>query len=279
MKTHPYAGTRIAFATMHGKEQLARHPFLDTLGAEVIAPADLDTDQFGTFSGEIARTLSPRAAALVKARLGMQLAGVPYGLASEGSFNSGLGFLVEHHEVLIFIDEIRDLELVEGTITTSPLPPGRSISTLEAALTYSRAIGHPEQGLLLRGGAAGERIQKDFDTAEQLSDAVGRMLELTSGRPVTISPDFRAHRCPSRAEIITILAQRMGRRLAIPCPNCHTFGFGQVDIERGLRCSDCGEPTRMIAADISGCGRCPHIVRTPRTDQCASPQWCDYCNP
>ena len=122
MKTHPYAGARIAFATMHGKEQLARHAFLDTLGADVIAPADLDTDQFGTFSGEIARTLSPRAAALAKARLGMQLAGVPYGLASEGSFNSGLGFLVEHHEALIFIDEIRDLELAEGTITTSPLP-------------------------------------------------------------------------------------------------------------------------------------------------------------
>ena len=66
MKTHPFAGARIAFATMHGKEQLARHAFLDTLSADVIAPADLDTDQVGTFSGEIARTLSPRAAALAR---------------------------------------------------------------------------------------------------------------------------------------------------------------------------------------------------------------------
>ena len=71
----------------------------------------------------------------------------------------------------------------------------------------------------------------------------------------------------------------MARRLAISCPNCHTPGFGQVDIERGLRCSDCGEPTRVIAADISGCGRRPHTVRTPRMGQRASPQWCDYCNP
>ena len=52
----------------------------------------------------------------------MQLAGVAYGLAFEFSFKSGLGFLAEHHEALIFIDEIRDLELVEGTITSSPLP-------------------------------------------------------------------------------------------------------------------------------------------------------------
>jgi hypothetical protein len=279
MSTHPYAGAKIAFATMHGKQQLARQPFLDILGAEVVAPAGLDTDQFGTFSGEIARTLGPRATAQVKARLGMQLAGTPYGLASEGSFNSGLGFLVEHHEILIFIDEICGLELVEGTIATSPLPPGKAITTVDAALTYATAIGHPEQGLLLRGGAAGELVRKDLDTGEAISDTMVQMLRHTPDRPVVISPDFRAHRCPSRAQVITTLAHNMAGRLSTPCPLCHTPGFGQVDIERGLCCSDCGEPTRMIAADILGCGRCPHTVRTSRTNRIAAPQWCDYCNP
>ena len=279
MKTHPYAGAKIAFATMHGKEQLSRRPFLDTLGAHVIAPAGLDTDQFGTFSGEITRTLSPRAAARVKARLGIQLVGTPYGLASEGSFSSGLGFLVEHREVLMFLDEAHGLELVEGTTATSPLPPGRAVTAVDDALAYTTAIGHPEQGVAIRGGPAGELIYKDLDTPGELSDALGRMLRLTAGRPVTISPDYRAHRCPSRAEIIITLARRMAFRLATPCPHCHTPGFGQVDIERGLRCSDCGQPTRMIAADILGCGLCTHTVRTPRANRIAAPQWCDYCNP
>ena len=279
MSSHPYTGTEVAFATMHGKERLSRQPFFDTLGAHVIAPAGLDTDQFGTFSGEIARTLSPRAAARVKARLGIQLAGTPYGLASEGSFNSGLGILVEHREVLMFLDEARGLELVEGTIVTSPLPPGRAVTAVDDALDYATGIAFPEQGVMIRGGPAGELICKDLDTVEELSDALGRMLRLTAGRPVTISPDYRAHRCPSRADVIIALAHRMARRLATTCPHCHTPGFGQVDIERGLRCSDCGQPTRMIAADILGCGLCPHTARAPRTNRIVAPQWCDYCNP
>ena len=86
--SRPYAARTIAFATMHGKERLARDAFHETLGAEVVAVGGLDTDQFGTFTGDITRTLAPKAAALAKARLGMQLAQTPYGLASEGSFSS-----------------------------------------------------------------------------------------------------------------------------------------------------------------------------------------------
>lgn len=279
MISQPYSGALVAFATMHGKERLARQPFLDILGADVVAPPDLDTDQFGTFSGEIARTLSPRAAARTKARLGMQVSGTPYGLSSEGSFNSGLGFLVEHHEVLIFIDETRGLDLVVGSITPSPLPPGRSITSMDEALPYATAVGYPEQGLLIRGGAAGEEVRKNLDTYDVLSDALGELLRLSGGGPVTIAPDYRAHRCPSRAEVIATLAQTMARRLTMTCPLCHAPGFGQVTIERGLRCADCGQPTHVIAADISGCGLCPHTVRIPRPAQHASPRWCDFCNP
>ena len=62
----PYAGARIAFATVHGKEALAQQPFRDILVASVVAPAGLNTDQFGTFSGEIPRILTPHAAARAK---------------------------------------------------------------------------------------------------------------------------------------------------------------------------------------------------------------------
>ncbi|MBG6108837.1 DUF6671 family protein [Frigoribacterium sp. CG_9.8] len=279
MRTHPYTGATVAFATMHGKQYLAQQAFHEILDADVIAPAGLDTDQFGTFSGEITRTLSPRTAAQVKARLGIQLAGTPYGLASEGSFNSGFGFLVEHHEVLLFIDQSRGIELVEGVIATSPLPPAREISTVDDALGYAAAVGHPEQGLMLRGGAVGELIEKDLISVESLPGVVERTLRLSAGYPLTIAPDYRAHRCPSRADVITTLAYRMARRLATACPECHTPGFGQLDVERGLRCSDCGQPTRVIAADIHGCGLCPHTVRILRPDRVAAPQWCDYCNP
>ncbi len=278
MITHPYSGARVAFATMHGKEQLARESFRDILGAEVFAVPDLDTDQFGAFSGEIARILSPRAAAIAKARLGMQLAGTPYGLASEGSFNAGLGFVVEHHEVLIFIDETLGLEVVEGNVAASGLPPGRTIASTDDGLRYAKSVGFPEQGVLLRSGKSGEHVRKDVRRMDALAEVLDELLS-TEGGPVTIAPDYRSHRCPSRAQVIAELATTMARRLATPCPVCQTPGFGRVDVERGLGCADCGQPTGVIAADIDGCGACSHTVRIPRMEQRASPQWCDFCNP
>ena len=65
-------GRTVTFTTMHGKELLAWDDFHHILGATVTAPRALDTDQFGTFSGEIARTLTPIAAARAKAHLGMK---------------------------------------------------------------------------------------------------------------------------------------------------------------------------------------------------------------
>ena len=55
---HPYRGAVIAFATMHGKEHLARGPFHTILGATVLGVAGIDTDQFGTFAGDIALEIS-----------------------------------------------------------------------------------------------------------------------------------------------------------------------------------------------------------------------------
>lgn len=60
-----YPGSHITFATMHGKEHLARDAFYDVLGTTVTAPRGLDTDQFGTFAGDIPRkwsAASPRNA-------------------------------------------------------------------------------------------------------------------------------------------------------------------------------------------------------------------------
>ena len=74
---NPYRGAVIAFATMHGKEQLARGPFRTILGAAVLAPAGIDTDQFGSFAGDIPRILTPQQAARSKALLGLRAASFP----------------------------------------------------------------------------------------------------------------------------------------------------------------------------------------------------------
>jgi len=262
---------------MHGKELLAQESFGRALGADVIAVGGLDTDQFGTFTGDITRILAPRAAARAKARLGMQLAQTPYGLASEGSFSSPMGLLVEHHEVLMFVDDERGLELVEAQLSTSPVPSALTVTNVDAALRWATAVGFPHQGLVIRAGEVGDTIIKGVDTPDELQSRVQEFLQ--AGARVVIEPDYRAHRCPSRSAVITALAERMAVRLATACEQCDTPGFGQVDLERGLPCEYCGELTNVVAATIMGCGRCSFTQRVPRAEKFAPARWCDGCNP
>ena len=52
----PYRDCRIAVGTRHGKETQFTRAFEAVLSAHLVTPPDLDTDRFGTFSGEIPRT-------------------------------------------------------------------------------------------------------------------------------------------------------------------------------------------------------------------------------
>lgn len=72
-------------STMHAKEA-AFDSAAKSLGAQLIVPHGMDTDAFGTFTGEIKRQGDMREAAIAKARAGMSKAGCSIGMASEGSF-------------------------------------------------------------------------------------------------------------------------------------------------------------------------------------------------
>lgn len=114
----PYRDAVVVFTSLHGKHRQVAPAFAEMLGARVIATDAVDTDQFGTFTGDVTRTLTPLEAARGKARLGMQILGLPYGLASEASYGPlpGLG-LPGHEEILLFLDDARGLEIVEGNRT------------------------------------------------------------------------------------------------------------------------------------------------------------------
>ncbi|TFC03575.1 DUF6671 family protein [Cryobacterium mannosilyticum] len=273
-----YTGRTITFATMHGKELLAHDAFQNTLGATVTAARGLDTDQFGTFAGDIARPLSPRDAARAKARLGMQIAGTGLGLASEGTFTFGFGLFVENIELLLFIDYTLGLEIVEGSVTTSPLAGGRRIASAREALTFASAIGFPGQGVILKSTQNNHTTaHKNITQLEVLGDTTEALLKQHNS--VVILPDYRAHKAPSRATAIRALCEKMAQRLATECPHCWAPGFGHINVEHGLPCSLCGSATQTIAADIHGCGRCSYQTRNPRNQAHADPKWCDYCNP
>jgi len=275
---NPYRGATVVFATRHGKERQAADAFRDRLAARVVAPDDIDTDQFGTFTGDVERTRTPLGAALGKALLGAALTGRPYALASEATYTSTWGVLARHHELLLFHDREREMTLTENAVVTVRGHGTTTVAGAEDALAAAGRFGFPATyAVALVEDGTGVVARKGLADPDALRAAVTELL--ARGGPVHIGPDYRAHGNPERRVVLTSLAERMAYRLTQSCPACRTPGWGVVGVERGLPCEVCGEPTAGITADVFGCGMCDATRPSPRPHATISAQWCDACNP
>ena len=217
-----YAGTVIAMGTMHGKEQQVAPAFGTELGAIVIAPPGIDTDQFGTFTGEVARVLTPLAAATAKARLAMDAAKVPFGLASEATYDTWYGMLAMHQEILVFVDDTRGIHVVEGVnIPDTPGSP-KLVETAREAVGAARRFGFPEQGAVVKATVddATQVYGKGITDMAALVDVVNAAMAAADDHRVVVEPDLRAHHNPTRREVLTVLSNQLAGRLATPCPVC-----------------------------------------------------------
>lgn len=269
-----YQGKRAVLATQHGKEVAVAPSFLSTLGLEVIVPAVLDTDSLGTFTGEVARSGSMLETALRKARMGITASGLPVAIASEGSFGPHpvIPFLPTGHEVLVFVDVERGLEIFEECLSAQTnfasleVVPGTDVDA------FLLRVGFPEHALVVR---VGETLAKGVTSRSHL------MRLLAAGAPAYLETDMRAHLNPTRMAAIAKLADRLAKRIAAACPACGAPGFGTIRAERGLPCSNCGAQTQLINRVVAGCALCPHEQGGPRLDGrlTATPAECPECNP
>jgi len=276
----PYRGCRIAVGTRHGKEQQFARAFEAVLGAHLVTPPDLDTDRFGTFSGEIPRIAPASDTARAKARLAMAVSGLQYGLASEASYGPLPGAGAQgHEELVIFVDDTRGIEVFVGERTTLVPGHGHRVSGL-ADLPPAVTTRLPEQALIVRPSASGQpaHIVKGITDLTLLNTAIMAAAKHSADGLALVEPDLRAHHNPSRRLVLCRLADVLARRLATRCPLCGTPGFGRVDSERGLPCRICETPTDAIHNEIHACARCSHGVAVAVATT-ADPDWCPQCNP
>jgi hypothetical protein len=282
-----WRGAMAVLATRHGKEAAIARPLRAALGLRVVVPPDLDTDQLGTFTGEVPRPGSPLDAARRKARLGLAAAppGIAAALASEGSFgpHPATPFLAAATELLLFVDPARGIEVVEQMTTHETnfrhlvVEPGDS---MERFLTRAR---FPSHALIVRpnAGPPAQGIVKAIRDRATLDAAIAAAAAASPDGAARIETDMRAHLNPTRLRTIRQLAFRLARRLATRCPACATPGFGMVDVVAGLPCEECGAPTAMVAREVWGCASCGHREERPRRDgRTAAPAGnCPECNP
>ena len=281
-----YRGSVIVFGTLHGKERQVAPPFAEVLGARVIALPGLDTDQFGTFAGDIPRQLSPLDAARAKARLAMAVSGLPYALASEASYGPlpGIGWS-GHYEILLFLDDTRGLEIVEGHSSFGI--PGSSLrATTSTNITETLArTGWPSQAVIVRpavlpaGKPPATGMGKGIVDAEILTAAIAAAVAESADGHALVEPDLRAHHNPSRQQVLSALGVTLAHRLATACPVCASPGFGHTRTQSGLPCADCSAPSNQASADLFSCATCPHQHFVPRPEATAEPLWCPNCNP
>jgi hypothetical protein len=277
--SEPYRQCVIAVGTRHGKHHQLAPAFAEILGAHLIAPRDVDTDQFGTFTGEITRSIPALAAARAKARLAITISGLPFGLASEASYGSvpNAGWC-GHEELLVFIDDNRGIEIVEGYRTS--MMPGLTRRATSFAELASLGDGWPAQALIVRpavGGAASD-IVKGITDAEQLRCTIAAAAQLSADGYAVVEPDLRAHHNPTRQAVLTRLAGTLAYRLATSCPSCGTPGYGRGDTQPGLPCRICRTPTDLVFADLHECQTCTHRSTHPRPEPAADPSCCPNCN-
>ncbi len=282
-----YLGSKVALATMHGKERALARPFRSLLGMELELPRGLDTDQMGSFDGRVPRARSAEQACLHKAQLGMETFGLPLGLASEGSFgpHPALPFLPAGLELMVFLDQERGLEIWERLIARRTNFDHRCATELAELEGWLAQVGFPAHGLIVRPEhpcrGAETLLFKDLPDHLQLAGAINAAATASSSGRALLETDMRAHRNPTRMASLRVLATRLARRIASACPACEAPGWGRLDVVPGLPCGWCGMPTPLMQRERFGCVSCSHTEEHPRPDGLAEadPQHCPLCNP
>ena len=276
----PNSGQRgtVAIATKHRKE-LQFGPPLRLLGLDTVV-AEVDTDQLGTFTGEIARPANQLDTARRKARWAIEHAGATFGLASEGAFgpHPEVPFVAVGVELAVFIDDVDGIEVVERLVCRDTNFAHLELTSAEIPETFLTTVRFPTHALIVSPTrAAGPFVKGIVDRAE-LDSAVASSIA-THGT-ACVQSDMRAHLNPTRQRALGELAELLAIRLTAECPSCAALGWGVVQTEPGLPCEWCGRPTALIAADRYGCASvaCDHEDVQLRGGV-APAGACSHCNP
>lgn len=277
-----YKNREVALLTQHGKESVLAPILKESIGCIVTKVEGYDTDLLGTFSRDIPRAGSQIDAARKKARIGMDLARLPLGLASEGSFGPDpfAGMFPWNVEILIWIDNESGIEVVamaQGKSNQAHL----LTDSWEEAEAFAQQAGFPQHHLIVRPESENDpRIRKGITNWADFQASFADALKMSENHRAYIETDMRAHVNPTRMENIKTASEELARKLSSACPACGTPGYWIVERLEGLPCKRCGQPTREIRAEVYGCCKCAHRVTVERCDsEYADPGRCDHCNP
>lgn len=265
--------------TKHDKARLISKHFNEILAMQV-QELLVDTDVFGTFSGEIERVGTPLETAVKKARVGIETTGNPFAIASEGSVGPDpiYGFINANIETMVFVDNELEIQVHETiksneivAFTTTTLKTDLGLFLKKADFPNHALIVKPQHGI----GAI-----KGIRTLQELEEAILRSRDASSDGEAIIESDLRAMSSPSRQKNISTVALKLVQRLSMTCPDCQTPGWGRKSFIRGVECSQCGDFSEdAIKQEIMGCFKCEYTALGAVINVTLDPSRCMSCNP
>ena len=277
-----FKGRNLIIATKHGKEKVITPILEKELGVKCFVDSGLDTDQLGTFTGEVERKEDPVTTARNKCLMAMKLNNCDLAIASEGSFGQHptIFFIPADDEIVIFIDKKNGLEIIAREISSQTNFNGSEIQTEENLLEFAARSYFPSHGLILRKSKNefGD-IVKGITNKEQLIKVFYSLIEKFG--TAYIETDMRAMYNPTRMKVIESAVKKLSKKIKALCPVCNMPGFGITDAKEGLPCELCNFPTRSTISYIYSCQKCNYKKeeKYPKGKQTENPMYCDICNP
>jgi hypothetical protein len=275
-----YTDKLVLLASKHHKEQAIEPVFRQTLACNLCVE-DIDTDQFGTFTGEIPRSLPAYETCILKATYAANEKKYALSVASEGSFgpHPSNPFIPHAHEIMVFVDLEKKWTIGEQLLTPKTNYKMMTINKDTLLDPFLKSALFPSHALTLQSADRRDVIAKGIHDHHQLhaslSDGFKKHNELF------IATDMRAMMNPTRMQTLAELAEKLAIRIKSLCPGCGVPGFGFKSVNGHLSCGLCRNDTKMHRYEEWGCIQCDYQEQRSRKDRLivADPTFCDYCNP
>ncbi len=269
-------------ATKHQKDSLLATVFSETLHWEFLPTPMIDTDQLGTFSGEIPRNLSPLEAAKAKIALLPNNTNATIFIANEGTFTAHpqIPFITADIELIYVYDSLNNWEFHTYHIDTEHSAFEKQFTQTAEALQIAEENAFPQQAVIVSIKKNGliQKVWKGLQTTADLLEALRTVEQFDATCEKIISADLRAMYNPTRQTVLRRTAEKLLQELQTFCPQCETPAFLPNVTEKGLPCEWCGNPTYLVAKEISNCKSCGYTITKTHTHK-ANPMYCMHCNP
>jgi hypothetical protein len=279
-----FEGRKMVLSSMHQKELAMKAIIEEFLKVEIIIPKNIDTDIYGTFSGEVERKYSPIETLKIKINKGLELTNTQLGIGNEGSFvpHPSFPWVNADIETVMLIDQENDVCIEATDITTETNFDKKNISKWTELQDFANKTFFPSHALILK---LENKAGKVLETLKGIHD--WKMLEETyfqfskkQGLCV-VETDMRAMYNPMRMKFITEVTKKLVKKVCSLCPSCGWIGFDSTEVIEGLPCEWCSQPTSLPLKEIKKCIKCQFEEEKwfPKGIMFSEPMNCNYCNP